>query len=367
MSANCFQAPAPRREVADQNLVRPDWTIDNNRDPNLLWLDKNENSDPELLKTTRRILSEIPEKSLWSYPESAPLYRKLALHLDVEPSNLLLSYGSDGAIRSAFEAYISPGDKVIFPKPTFAMYAVYSRMYAADARPLEYRPSERGPELPVTAILNAVKQIRPKMLCLPNPGSPTGTVFSQKELKDIIEEAGKSGTLTLIDEAYYPFHQETVLPWIKKYPHLMVTRSTGKAWGLAGFRLGYAAANRDVATILHKVRSMYEISAVAVSMMEQFLDCHEEMLASVERLEAGKKEFLQAMRNLGFQVLEGHGNFFHVAFGDYAEKIHHALSDLVYYRRDFRDVCLKGFSRFSSTTPEKFKPVIDRIRKAVGG
>ncbi|MBC8247097.1 MAG: aminotransferase class I/II-fold pyridoxal phosphate-dependent enzyme, partial [Deltaproteobacteria bacterium] len=171
--------------------------------------------------------------------------------------------------------------------------------------------------------------------------------------------------LVLIDEAYYPFYPKTVLPWINDYPHLIVTRSTGKAWGLAGFRLGYAVANSNVTQVLHKVRSMYETNTLAVAVMERMLDHEKEMLVSVRRLEEGKKKFLDAMQGLRFHVLETYGNFLHVAFENYAEKIHVALSKLVYYRQDFNHPCLRGFSRFSTTTSELFKPVIERIRQVV--
>ena len=72
------------------------------------------------------------------------------------------------------------------------------------------------------------------------------------------------------------------------------------------------------------------------------------------------------MRGLGLRTLDGHGNFLHVAFGGHADRVHEALADLVYYRRDHSDPCLAGFSRFSATTPERFQPVIDRIRAVVG-
>ncbi len=151
---------------------------------------------------------------------------------------------------------------------------------------------------------------------------------------------------------------------MRDYPHLMVTRSTGKAWGLAGLRIGYAVASPRIATLLHKVRPMYEVSTVAAAVFERLLDHAGAMAASVERLMAGKAAFLDAMAGLGFPVVAGHGNFAHVAFGEAAPRIHAALADIATYRRDFAEPCLKGFSRFSATTPELFQPVIEAIVRA---
>ena len=360
-----LNTPPPRTAVADPDLVRPDWMATRARDPRLLWLDKNENTDPELAALTARVLGEIGAENCFSYPDSAPLYRKLADWLGVAPENLLLAAGADGVIRSVFEAYVAPGDTVIRTNPTFAMYGVYCRMYGARTVTLDYRPSNDGPMLPAGEIIGAIEAERPRLVCLPNPDSPTGTVFAEAELGAIIEAAGAVGAVALIDEAYHPFWPPTVLPWTGRYGHLIVARSTGKAWGMAGFRIGYGAASPPLAAILHKVRPMYETSTIAVAAFERLLDHVDAMEASVERLEAGKRGFLEAMQGLGLRTLDGHGNFFHVAFGSRAEAVHAALADMVLYRRDHDEPCLKGFSRFTAATPEMLAPVIDRIRAAM--
>ena len=358
-----ISSPQPRAPVADPGLVRPDWTIEEARDPARLWLDKNENADPTMIELVRRVIGETPNHAHHSYPDSAPLYRKLGAYLGVPPEHLLFAAGSDGAIRAVFEAYVEPGDAVVHTKPTFAMYAVYCLVFGARAVPLEYRPSNKGPVLEAESVIAAIRGTSPKLVCVANPDSPTGTVFPPDELRAIIGAAGEAGALMLVDEAYHPFYAETALPWIGEYPHLVVTRSTGKAWAMAGLRIGYAAAPPDVAAVLHKVRPMYETSTLAVAVFERMLDHADEMVASVRRLEEGKQAFLGAMRGLGLRTLEGHGNFLHVAFGVKGEEVHATLDDIVYYRRRSADACLEGFSRFSATTRERFQPVIERIRE----
>ncbi len=362
-----YAAPSARVPVADSTLFRPDWTKGVPRRSDMLWLDKNENTDPELVGLAARIMSEISPHAFRTYPECTPLYRKLGASLGVEADRLVLTAGSDGAIRSVFEAFLNPDDVVVHTSPTFAMYSVYSRMYGTQVVPVEYERSERGPVLPVERILDTVAKARPKLVCLPNPDSPTGTVFGADELRRIIEAAGESKALILIDEAYYPFYEHSVLPWIDEYPHLVETRTFAKAWGLAGLRIGYAAACPEIARLLHKVRPMYEVNTVAVAMVERMLDFGDEILASVRRLNAGREAFLAAMEELGLRTFHARGNFLHVAFGPYAPAVHASLEDLVLYRRDFSEPCLKGFSRFSATTVELFQPVVERIRHVLSG
>lgn len=354
--------PRARPPVADPGLTRPGWTEGEFRDHDMLWLDKNENPDPALQDLLAEILRTLPATALNCYPELAPLYRKLASHLNVAADRLFLAPGSDGVIRAIFEAFVSPGDVVVHTSPTFAMYSVYCRMYGADVRPLTYGPSPDGPRLTADEVVEGIERASAKLVCLANPDSPTGTVFAPDDLRRIVAAAGRSGALILVDEAYFPFHAETAVDWTGDHDHLVVARSTGKAWGMAGFRIGYGVASPAVAFLLHKVRAMYEVGAVSAAVFDRMLDHEADMLASVDRLQAGKAAFLSAMAGLGLRTLSGAGNFMHVAFGAHADRVHAALSDLVYYRADFNDPCLKGFSRFSSAPPDMIAPVIDRIK-----
>ncbi|MBM3566947.1 MAG: aminotransferase class I/II-fold pyridoxal phosphate-dependent enzyme, partial [Alphaproteobacteria bacterium] len=182
--------PLPRHAVANPMLARPDRTKPEARDPNKLWLDKNENPDPALAAVVREVIAGLPASAHAAYPDLPPLYAKLAAHVGVGPENLLLSPGSDGAIRAVFDTFISPGETVVLTEPTFAMYPVYCRIYGAHAVPVPYRPSNAGPKLDVADLIGSIEREKPRLVCLPNPDSPTGTVFAPAELESIVAAAG---------------------------------------------------------------------------------------------------------------------------------------------------------------------------------
>jgi histidinol-phosphate aminotransferase len=355
-------SPVPRTAVAAPDLVRPDWRVGQPRDSKLLWLDKNENLDPELTAFLHGMIVDLAPAAASTYPDVAPLYRKLAASLGRAPENLLLTSGSDAAIASAFQTFVERGDRVLHASPTFAMYEVYCRIFGAEWHTVDYRRGTAGPVLDLGALRKAIIELRPRLVCLANPDSPTGTIVAQPDLRALIEEAAAVGALMLLDEVYYPFHPETGIGWVDEYPNLVVIRSASKCWGLAGVRVGYVAACPALAETLHKVKPMYEIGAFAAALFGRLLDHDDQMQASVARLLEGKRAFGDAMRGLGFEVLDCAGNFIHVAFGARAERIHRALADIVCYRADFGHEALKGYSRFSATTAAGFAPVIDRIR-----
>jgi len=166
----------PRRSLVNSDLHRYSALNSKVRRNDQLWLDKNENLDPILMELTHEVLRNIPSLYLATYPESGKLYLKLAKWVGVSAESLLLTPGSDGAIRLVFESFVEHNDKVIHTVPTFAMYPIYSSMFGAKVIELHYKPTEDGPQLKLDAIIEAVKKHRPKLLCIPNPDSPTGTV-----------------------------------------------------------------------------------------------------------------------------------------------------------------------------------------------
>ena len=134
---------------------------------------------------------------------------------------------------------------------------------------------------------------------------------------------------------------------------------------MAGLRIGYAIAHEDTAALLHKVRPMYEVNTVAVAVMERMLDFAGEMEASVSRLNAGRDGFLDAMEAFALPTVRAKGNFLHVSFGSLEHDVYRALEPAVLYRRDGGEECLRGYSRFSATTPALFAPIIERISTVI--
>jgi len=355
----------PRPSLLNPDLQRPSALNSVPRKADRLWLDKNESLDPVLMALSRELLLDIPQVAFATYPEAGELYRKLAQWVGVSPESLLLTPGSDGAIRLTFEAFVEAGDAVVHTFPTFAMYPVYSQMFGADVHPIAYEASEAGPRLDAEAILAALRKYKPKLFCLPNPDSPTGTVLAPDTLREILAACEAAETVFLLDEAYHPFHPWTAVSWTQTSRNLVVARTFAKAWSAAGLRIGYAVAHPETCALLHKMRPMYEVSTLAVEFMSRMLDKTSEMMQAVARIIEGKTFFVEAMRSLGFQVLPTSGNFVHVAFGEQGPAIHAALANKVLYRAAFGHPCLAGYSRFSLAPRATMAQVVDLIQQAV--
>jgi histidinol-phosphate aminotransferase len=314
---------------------------------------------------TDDVLRQMTAVSLATYPEAGEVYRKLANWAEVEPEQLILTPGSDGAIRLVFEAFIEQGDKVIHTVPTFAMYPVYSQMFGAYVLPIDYISKEGKPFLNWDSIIKFLLEHKPKLMCLANPDSPTGTTLDAHVLKEILSVCESVGTVFLIDEAYHPFYEWSAVPWTSTSKNLIVARTFAKAWGVAGLRIGYAVGHPETITLLHKLRPMYEVNTFAVDFMSKMLDRKDEMMKSVARLQEGKVYFIEKMQSLGFKTLPTSGNFLYVSFEERSKEIHSMLAYKVYYRESLDHPSLDGYTRFSAAPKSIMMKVYELIKNVV--
>ena len=347
-----------------KKVQRPDWIKSQFRDSNKYWLDKNENSDKILLANTVKILNSINKNTIFSYPNLAPLYKKLSKSLRLNPKNILLTAGSDAGIKAVFEAFVNERDVVLRTNPTFAMYSVYSKIFNVKEILIDYEKTNYGPSINLEKFISIVSKKKPKLICLPNPDSPTGHAFSPSEIEILLKKAKSVNGLVLIDEAYFPFYRHTSKNFLKKYQNLIITRTAAKAWGLAGLRVGYVLSSKKIIREMHKVKPMYEINNIGAEIFKRYLSKNKIVNKSVNRLLKGKMYFKKELLNLGFNVFKKEeGNFIHVNFNYNGKKIIKELSKKVYFRHFENHKSMKKFSRFTITSKENFSEIIKIIKK----
>ena len=277
-----------------------------------------------------------------------------------------MTAGSDAGIKIVFETFVNEKDKVIRPNPTFAMYAVYNKIFNCKEITLEYEKTNEGPKIFLKKIIKSIKKNKPKLFCLPNSDSPSGHAFKINEIEKILSAARQVNSFVLIDEAYYPFFPNTCIKLIKKYNNLIITRTTAKAWGLAGLRVGYVISSKANIKEMHKLRPMYEINNLGAEFLNKYLSNKKIVNSSVKRLLSGKKYFKRQLEKMGFKLFKKEeGNFIHVDFLDKRQKIVNNLKNIVYFRHNENHDSMKGFSRFSLTSKNNFIKIIKEIKRTI--
>lgn len=280
-------------------------------------LDRNERVTPFSAEVMRDILASLGAEVFCAYPDPSPLYRRLSRDLGLPEDYLYLTNGSDAAIRMTFQAYVRPGDRVVFPDPTYAMYAIYSQIFQARAQMVAYAEDT---SLDVEQVFASFAQ-RPRLLAIPNPDQPTGAVLPESTLRRLASAARAAGTLFLIDEAYYPFYPHTAVDLVRDFDNVVVTRTFSKVGGLAGLRLGYLVAHPDIVSGIERVRGAHEVNAVAIAVGSYVLDHPELGEAYLAEIQAGRAVLAEVARELGLGFPSCPTNFQLLRFPDIDDTI----------------------------------------------
>lgn len=307
-------------------------------------LDKNERVSPFPTTFWQSALDAVTQEIVQACPEVWPLYKKLADIHSLSIENFLLTAGSDAAIRHCFEAFVTIGDKVLYPEPTFAMVSVYGALYGADMDAVGY---DSHLNLNVGYLVDEIDE-KTSLIILANPNSPTGTYISNVRIEEILERALNYRVPVLIDEAYYGFCPHTAEGLMGNYPNMIITRSFSKITGMAGLRIGYAMGHPEVISLLTKFRPMYEVNAVGIVFACKILDNWEIASTYGRQTIEGRNRFAAFLREQGFPVIDTETNFLHVDFGKLKKFILDALATEGILVRGMLNISgFENFTRFS--------------------
>ena len=322
-------------------------------------LDKNERISPFPITFWKDVLEEITQEIVQACPEVWPLYKRLAEVHGLSAGNFLVTAGADAAIRHCFETFVTSGDKVLYPEPTFAMVTIYGALYGADMKGASY---DEHLNLDVGYLINQIDE-KTSLVILANPNSPTGTYVAKPQVKEILEKALHYRVPVLIDEAYYGFCPHTAAEFMGDYPNLIITRSFSKITGMAGLRVGYAMGDPEVISLLTKFRPMYEVNSVGVVFACKILDNWEIAEAYGRQTIEGRELLASFLKGCGFLVVDTETNFLHVDFGSWKDEILRAISDKGILVRGMLNVPgYENYTRFSVGPWNCLTPVIEVIR-----
>lgn len=250
------------------------------------------------------------------YPDSSSgaLRTALAEALGVSPESILIGSGSMEIIRLLTLAYVSAGDPVLIPEPTFGEYEIAARIMGA--RIIRSRATEEsGFRLQAADILARIRENRPKIAFLCQPNNPTGQYWSKSEVESILR--ADPDTLIALDEAYIAFAEN---PWnslrLLSCRNLLIVRSLTKDHALAGLRIGFAVGDPGLIRTLRRVCPPWNVNvpaqqaALAAVRETVYVErCREQVLRARDYL-------MDALRERGFPVLPTEAHFFLVKVGN---------------------------------------------------
>jgi histidinol-phosphate aminotransferase len=253
-------------------------------------LSSNENPYPPLPGVVEAATRAVATMNRYPDMGSAALYEALSRRLGVPTDHLAAATGSVALIYQLLAAFCDPGDEVVHAWRSFEAY-------------------------PMAAAVT--DRTRVVIVCTPN--NPTGPAVTQTDLDAFLARVPEH-VVVVVDEAYVEFVRMTDavdgLATCARHPNVVVFRTFSKAYGLAGFRVGYAVAEPGIAAALRAVSLPFGVSAVAQAAAIASLEAEAQLLERVDALVVERDRVGAGLRDAGWDVPEAQGNFVWLALGE---------------------------------------------------
>ena len=331
--------------------------------PQIVRMMSNEN----LLVPSGHVMEAVMESARLGnlYPGSGPrLRQKIGEMAGLTADYVVLGSGSTDVINFVTHTFIAPGDEAVIPVPSFPMYE--ARVKVAGGVPVLV-PMTKEFYWDMNAILQAVTP-RTKLIFICSPNNPTGRQIAEEDLLRILE----LGIPTFYDEAYYELENNvaTRVSLIEKYPHMVVNRTFSKAYGLAGFRVGYLLCDPKLASYFNRVRFPWNVSLVAIAAALAALEDAEDLERKRQNIIKGREYIFEEINRIpGMRAFPSEGNFVlidaSVLNKDSSEIRDRMAAKAIYIRPMSGHNMSQGFIRITVGSPDQNQLFIQTFKEYI--
>ncbi|MET9398132.1 histidinol-phosphate transaminase [Kitasatospora sp. NPDC002965] len=315
----------------------------------------------ERVAEAARDLNRYPDRDAVELREGLAAYLTRTTGFPVARANVWAANGSNEVLQQLLQTFGGPGRTALGFEPSYSMHALISR---GTGTGWISGPRNEDFTIDLDAAVAAIAEHRPNVVFVCSPNNPTGTAVEADVVLRLYEAAQAARpSLVVVDEAYVEFsHRDSLLELIEGRPNLVVTRTMSKAFGAAGLRLGYLAADPAVVDAVQLVRLPYHLSAVTQATALACLEHTDTLLGYVGRLKAQRDRLVDALRGLGLEVTDSDANF--VQFGRFADT-HAVWQAILDHGVLVRDNGVPGWLRVTAGTPAENDAFLDAVAKVI--
>lgn len=309
----------------------------------------------------RQVIEEIDPR-IYPRDEFRELREALSAHLNIPADNIIIGTGSDQVIDLAARLLLKEGDEALSITPTFAIYERCVKTQGASYRSI---PLKRDFSLDLEAILSSVTP-KTKIIFLCSPNNPTANQF---RCEDIVRLTEEFNGLVAVDEAYADFAATTLIDATVEFENLMVFRTFSKVFGLAGLRIGYAAANSKLAkTINERFQMPYPVSLTALKASIKMMENMDYVRETVSRLKSERSRLISSLNQMrGVRAFPSETNFVLFQVNRDSKAVYEALLRRGIIIREIGQVLdFKNCLRVTVAPREMMVRFMDGLREALG-
>ncbi len=329
--------------------------------PHTVKLDQNESPYDLPVELKQEVLTRLESVPTNRYPELAgeSLRAALAQRHGWSEAGVVVGGGSNTLIQ-AFVIACGISQRVLSVTPTFSVYSLYANLLNAE---LTEVPLEEDFALPVEALKKELLRGQ-GVLFLANPAAPTGNVFAEEVMEDLIQAAAPNWTVVL-DEAYCQFSSTDLSHFAQKYPHVACLRTLSKAFGMGGVRLGFALARPELAEQLQKVVMPFSISSLQLAVGLTVLEHPDFVAERVAETLQEREKLARGLQALDTEVFPSETNFLLFRVADAPRFYEALLTRGVLIRRQDHLRGLSGCLRVSVGTPEENQVFLEAVQSVL--
>ncbi len=324
-------------------------------------LNTNENSYPvpdEVVDAIGKALhAELRDLNRYPDRDAVALRTDLAGYLGhgLTAAHTWAANGSNEIQQQLLQAFAGPGRSALGFGPSYSMHPLL-----ANGTGTRWVGAPRGPDFGLTpqAAADAVAEHRPDVVFLCSPNNPTGTALDPAVVAAVLDAAPG---MVIVDEAYAEFARAgtaSALSLLPAHPRLVVTRTMSKAFGFAGGRLGYLAADPAVVDAVQLVRLPYHLSALTQAAARAALAHRGALLATVDAIKQQRDRIVATLRERGLRVADSDANFVLFEVGGDQRAAWQRLLDAGVL---VRDVGLPGWLRVTAGTPDETDSFLEAL------
>ncbi len=323
------------------------------QDKQYIKLNSNENpypASPRVIEALQRAIGE--DLRLYPDPVANRLRDKAAEVYGLTREQILVGNGSDDLLTMLMRTCVDPGDHVAYPVPTYSLYDELVTMQGGQITQI--------PFLDDFSLPPSLAEVEAKLTILCHPNAPSGTMPSLAQVEEL---ARRVRGILVIDEAYIDFANETALPLIHKYPHIVILRTFSKSFSLAGMRIGLAFGHPEFIKELLKVKDSYNVNRLSIVAATAALEDYAWMQQNVAKIKTTRSRLTTALRKLGYFVYDSHTNFVLARkVGVNQELTYHRLKDQGVLVRYFSLPTLTDCLRISVGSDEEIDTLLESMR-----
>jgi len=322
------------------------------------WVKLNTNESP--LPPSPKVIAAIKEAAddslrLYPSPTAAPAREAIARRFGVEAEQVTVGNGGDELIELCFRAFVSAGDVVAFPTPTYPLFEPLCRIHGAR---VSGHPTERFAELPASLGADPAG-----LKFIVNPNSPTGALF---ETRDVEATVAASAGVVAIDEAYVDFAPRNGLGLLKSHDNVLLLRTFSKSYALAGMRIGFALGSRELIAALDAVKDSYNVDRLAIVAAAAAIGDDAHHRALVDDVVRNRGELSASLAGLGFEVAASATNFVFCKPPRPAAEVARALREHKILVRHYDRDPIAGWLRITVGTQEQHAALLISLKEVLG-